>query len=96
MIIVRAYSGKALLFQEKVDVAELNNEQMKKIVAAQLDRLIPSAKMGLKHMVEIEFLDEPDVNQRFVRFGTDTSRMRWPQQVDSLSDWWEKRMRGEK
>ena len=55
----------------------------------ELDKLIPGlaakhAEMMTAHpgMVEIEFLDEPDVNERFFRLGTDTSGMVRPMEVD--------------
>ena len=35
------------------------------------------------HMVEIEFLDEPDQNERYFRCGTDTARMGLPIGVDA-------------
>jgi hypothetical protein len=36
---------------------------------------------GKPHLVEIEFLDEPDENQRYYRFGSDPSYMVRPLKV---------------
>lgn len=71
MIMVRGYAGRALLFQEKVDTEALGQDAMRKLAEEQLERVTPFPL----HMIEIEFLDEPDVNKRFFRFGSDTSRM---------------------
>lgn len=55
-----------------------------------LDELLP--ELAKEHaellaenagMVEIEFLDEPDPNQRYFRIGTDPNGMRQPRRVDS-------------
>jgi hypothetical protein len=70
----RGYQGKNLVVDELIVAPEID-----------LDRILPT--MAEKHaeeladkpfMIEIEFLDEPDVNQRFIRFGTDPTGMREP------------------
>ena len=38
--------------------------------------------------VEIEFLDEPNVNERFFRIGTDSSRMVKPVDLDDALKKW--------
>lgn len=77
MIMVRAYAGRALLFQEKVDCEALSPKAMSELAEEQLERVMPFPL----DMIEIEFLDEPDVNKRFCRFGTDTSRMVMPKEI---------------
>lgn len=37
-----------------------------------------SQLLRFPHMFEIEFLEEPDILQRFARFGTDKDRMALP------------------
>jgi hypothetical protein len=76
---VRASTRGALLFQDRLELEE-----------AELDNLIPQlAREHLDilsahpvHMIEIEFLDEPDPLKRYFRFGTDPSHMVRPTRVN--------------
>lgn len=74
-IIVRGYGDGKLVLQERVeltrpeDLQPIAERQLKTIAAYEL------------HMVEIEFLDEPDPLQRFIRFGTDGPRMVQPHAI---------------
>ena len=72
---IRGFAGKTLVFEERVTVSD-----------SDLGGLLPklaeehAAKMAAHdlHMIEIEFLDEPNENERFCRFGTDPSGMVLP------------------
>lgn len=68
---VRGYSGKTLVLDEQIDT---ENEDLETLAKRHITRIVDYPK----HMLEVEFLDEPDVNQRFFRFGTDPSRMVMP------------------
>lgn len=65
---VRGYVDAELLFEE---IVESEAENLREIADAQLARVIAHDQ----HMIEIEFIEEPENPNRFVRFGTDTSRM---------------------
>lgn len=47
--------------------------------------LMAKYRGGPKFLVEIEFMDVPEHNGRFLRFGTDASRMVQPIEVERLT-----------
>lgn len=76
-LMVRVYVEGMLHSEERIGATERG-----------LSALLPS--LGEKHarlcaerptMIEIEFLDEPDINQRFFRIGTDSRGMVRPMQI---------------
>lgn len=74
---VRVFITGVLASEERVDV--LDNALDKIVELAGKHGEIMAGRPG---MVEIEFLDEPDVNRRFWRIGTDPAGMRDPIAVD--------------
>lgn len=68
---IRAFSGKTLIFSEHIECEE---KELDAIAEEHIKRLLDYPK----HMIEFEFLDEPDVNQRFLRIGTDPRGMVLP------------------
>ena len=76
---IRGIVGGKILFEDRVTLDD-----------AQLENLLPrlakkhAAAMAAHelHMLEFEFLDEPDPMQRFFRFGTDPAGMVIPIDFD--------------
>jgi len=73
-LIVRGYGNGRLIFEEPVNCTE---DELGAIAENQILRMAPFDK----HMLEIEFLDEPDPKQRFFRMGTDPSSMVLPVEI---------------
>lgn len=71
----RGYAGKKIVFEETAAIPE---EDLDKVLPDLAERHAEALANQKMHMIEIEFLDEPDQNQRFFRFGTDPSGMVMP------------------
>jgi len=71
---IRGYGNGRLVFTERIELPDSGLDDLSSISETHALRLIPYER----HMIEIEFLDEPDVNQRFFRFGTDPLGMVQP------------------
>lgn len=74
---LRVFINGALHSEQRVDV-DASRPQALEALAEEHARLAGAGPV----MVEIEFLDEPDVNQRFVRIGTDPRGMVQPIAID--------------
>ncbi len=71
---------KAVLrFEERTEVDPEQIDDVMPALAEKHARLLAS---GGLHMIEIEFLDEPDPLQRFFRIGTDPRGMVMPIKVE--------------
>lgn len=68
---IRAFTGQTIIFDERIECEE---KELDAIAERQFKRLVDYPK----HMLEYEFLDEPDVNKRFLRIGTDPRGMVLP------------------
>lgn len=79
-IAFRGYVDGALRFEETVAVDDGGFD----VEALALKHAADLGDDGL-FMIEIEFLDEPDPLQRFMRFGTDPRGMRVPVAVSTQS-----------
>lgn len=69
---IRGLVGKTCIFEERVDVNVGHVGEVLPEVAERHARRLASHEL---QMIEIEFLDEPNLNERFFRFGTDPSGM---------------------
>lgn len=68
----RGFVDGTVLFEEFVEVEDAAIETLLPDLAEKHATAMAEHEL---HMIEIEFLDEPDQQQRFFRFGTDPSRM---------------------
>jgi hypothetical protein len=75
---IRGFAGRNRVFQDHVEVSPGDLEQ---VVPKLAERHATKLANHEPHMIEIEFLDEPNENERFFRFGTDPSGMIMPVQV---------------
>jgi hypothetical protein len=78
-IAIRGFLGRRKLFESQVPIE-----------SSALDQLLPdlaethstAMAAGELDMIEIEFLDEPNVNERFFRIGTNSRGMVKPMAID--------------
>jgi hypothetical protein len=68
----RGYIGGEKVFEEFATIPEGELDQVMPRLAIQHATALAEAQL---HMIEIEFLDEPNPEERFSRFGTDPSGM---------------------
>ncbi len=76
-IAIRGFIGKVKQFDEEYDDTAPIEQIAHRHLRALLD--LPGGDM---HMIEVEFLDEPNPLQRYFRFGTDPDMMVMPRAVE--------------
>jgi hypothetical protein len=70
-IAIRGYADRHLIFEDQVELGAGNGAMLEKLAVEHANALLSY----VMHMIEIEFLEEPDPLHRFLRFGTDPSGM---------------------
>ena len=75
---IRGYADGRRLFEDRVEIPADGLEDLLPDLAEKHAKAMAEHEL---HMIEIEFLDEPDPNERFFRFGTDPSGMILPVKV---------------
>lgn len=73
-VAIRGFIAGKLLFDDRADIVTGNLHDLSMHYT---DRLL-NLPGGDRHMIELEFLDEPDRLQRFFRFGTDKDALPKP------------------
>jgi hypothetical protein len=74
-VMVRAYKEGKLLWEKEQTIAESEIVTLGEHHASEM----AAGRIG---MVEIEFLDDPNPNERFFRIGLEPHGMVWPVEVD--------------
>ena len=78
---IRGSRADVVVFEDFVEWTEEELDRRLGPLAEKHARVMLTGEDAL-HMIEIEFLDEPDPAQRFFRFGTDPKRMVNPVGID--------------
>lgn len=76
---IRGYAGRKLAFEDRVDLPEIELDNLLPELAKKHGEALAEFRL---HMIEIEFLDEPNPNERFFRMGTDPRGMVMPVEID--------------
>ncbi len=66
-VAIRGFIAGKVLFDDRADIVSNNLHDL----AEHYTTRLLSLPGGDRHMIEIEFLDEPDRSERYFRFGTD-------------------------
>jgi hypothetical protein len=82
-LMVRGYLKGAQVFARPVTVDEANLERVLPDLAREHAEAMVAGTLG---MIEIEFLDEPDPEQRYFRLGTDPQGMVQPRAINLGGD----------
>lgn len=78
---IRGFAAGRVQFEDQVDLEERELEKLLPDLAEKHAEAMAENRLG---MIEIEFLDEPNQNERFFRIGTDPSQMVAPLRIDHL------------
>ena len=70
-VAIRGFQKTLLVFEERFELTEAELESTLPGIAERHAIML----VGAPHMIEIEFLDEENLNERFFRFGTDPAGM---------------------
>jgi hypothetical protein len=73
---IRGYAAGQVQFEDLVTLPD--EEAIEHLVPGLAEKHAAALANHKLHLIEIEFLDEPDPMQRFFRFGTDPSGMVMP------------------
>ena len=80
---MRGWKRGKLVFEERYEVTPDSLDSIPEAAAERHAELLTDNGRDAPHMVEFEWLDEPNPLQRFTRIGTDPSAMVEPVVVDS-------------
>lgn len=78
-VAIRGFADDKLKFEDRIDLSEADIENLLPALAEKHAKALAEHEL---HMIEIEFLDEPDPLARYFRFGTDSGGMVAPMAID--------------